>query len=64
MCVLISFAAVGGHTVQIRTVCTARSEGTIFEAACWHENRGCLQCFFLLLGRTVKVVQQTVGMFF
>jgi hypothetical protein len=50
MCVLISFVVVGGRTVRIRTVYTTRREGTIFEAACWHKNRGCLECFLVDVG--------------
>jgi hypothetical protein len=43
---------------------TSRREGTIFEAACWHENRGCLECFLAAAGPYCSAVQQTVGMFF
>jgi hypothetical protein len=50
LCVLISFVVVGGHTVRICTVRIARREGTIFEVACWHGNRGCLQCFLVAIG--------------
>jgi hypothetical protein len=50
VCVLISFAAIGGRTVWICTVRTARRESMIFEAVCWHRNRGCLECFLAAIG--------------
>jgi hypothetical protein len=50
VCVSIYFVVVGGHTVRIRTVRTVRKEGTIFEADCWHKNRGCLECFLVVAG--------------
>jgi hypothetical protein len=64
VCVLISFAVVGGRTVRIRTVRTTRKEGTIFEAACWHKIEVVWSVFLLQLGHTDQAVQQTVGTFF
>jgi hypothetical protein len=50
LCECCSHLLLLGRTVRIRTVRTTRREGTIFEATSWHENRGCLVGFLVVVG--------------